>query len=208
MAEPRRPSASRLNPFSVPRVPARVAKAASKLAFETTVRVKGKVVETVMCDCEEEGHVGIRVARHARGGDWSYSKDDRDTYYDIVAYSKDGAYATLRPGDWVEANVTIHGRLARVPTGELERGGLNDGHRYEGRVSKAGGSVEVDFGTFLAVVSSENEAALRKAVEAEGLRRGSYVESECAVEAAVLRHGSREEILGGSRRVFPRRGHA
>jgi len=120
LAEPRRPSASRLNPFSVPRVPARVAKAESKLAFETTVRVKGKVVETVMCDCEEEGHVGIRVARHARGGDWSYSKEDRDSYYDIVAYSKDGAYATLRPGDWVEANVTIHGRLARVPTGELD----------------------------------------------------------------------------------------
>ena len=184
-----------------------MAKAASKLAFETTVRVRGKVVESVMCDCEEEGHVGIRVARKARGGDWSYSKEDRGSYFDIVAYSSDGAYATLRPGDWVEANVTIHGRLARVPTGELERGGLNDGHRYEGRVSKAGASLDVDFGTFLAVVASEDGATLRKAIDAEGLRRGSYVESECAVEAVVLRHGSREEILGGSRRVFPRRGH-
>ncbi len=184
-----------------------MAKADAKLAFETTFRVKGKIVESVMCDCEEEGHLGIRVARRSKGGDWSYSKEDRDSYFDIVAYSSDGAYTALRPGDWVEANVTIRGRVSRVPTGELDRHGLNDGHRFEGRVSKAGGSLEVDFGTFLAVVASENEAALRKAIEAEGLRRGSYVESECAVEAVVLRHGNREEILGGSRRVFPRRGH-
>ncbi|OGS50617.1 MAG: hypothetical protein A3K65_08540 [Euryarchaeota archaeon RBG_16_68_12] len=183
-----------------------MARTAPKLSFETTFRVRGKVVESVMCDCEEEGHIGIRVARRTGRGEWDYSKEDQNSFFDIVAYSTDGAYTGLRPGDWVEAKVTVRGQVARVPTGELERGGINDGHRYEGRVSKAGASLEIDFGTFLAAVKPSE--AVRAAVAKEGLRRGNYVESECAVEASVIRKGSREEILGHSRRVFPRRGHA
>ncbi len=179
-----------------------------KLSFETTFRVRGKVVESVMCDCEEEGHVGVRVSRHLGRGGWDYAKEDTNSYIDIVAYSSDGAYERLRPGEWVEANVTVRGQLSRVPTGELDRRGISDGHRYEGRVSKAGGTLEVDFGTFPAIVSVGSDPDLRRAVDAEDLRRGSYVESECAVEASVIRSGSREEILGHSRRVFPRRGHA
>ncbi len=184
-----------------------MAPAPPKLGFETTFRVKGKVVESVMCDCEEEGHIGVRVSRHMNRGGWAYSKEDVNSYFDIVAYSADGAYVRLRPGDWVEADVTIRGRLSRVPTGELDRQGISDGHRYEGRVSKLGTSIEVDFGTFLAAVRAEDPEALRRAAGSLGVRRGSYVESECAVEARTIRHGSKEEILGRSRRVFPRRSH-
>ena len=185
-----------------------MAKAEAKLSFETTFRVKGKVVESVMCDCEEEGHVGVRVSRQMNRGGWAYSKEDRNTYFDVVAYSADGQYVRLRPGDWVEADVTIRGRLAHVPTGELDRRGISDGHRYEGRLSKVGDStVEVEFGTFLAGVKGTEPETFRRSVEAEGLRKGGYVESECAVEATVIRSGSKEEILGHSRRVFPRRGH-
>lgn len=183
-----------------------MAKGSPRLNFKTTFRVKGKVVESVMCDCEEEGHLGIRVARNWRHT-WDYDKQDRDAYFDVVAYSSDSAYTTVRAGDWVEANVTVRGRIARVPTGEIDRRGLNDGQRYEGRVSKVGKTLVVDFGTFLASVPVDSDPKLRKALEGEGLRAGNYVESECAVEALVVRHGNREEILGKSRRVFPRRGH-
>jgi hypothetical protein len=197
-----------LNPFRVPRVPRSVAKGEAKLAFETTFRVKGKVVESVMCDCEEEGHVGVRVARQMTRGGWAYSKEDRNSYFDVVAYSADGQYVRLRPGDWVEADVAIRGRVARVPTGELDRRGISDGHRYEGRLSKVGPTgIEIDFGTFLAAIKGRDADTFRQSVEAEGLRKGGYVESECAVEATVIRTGSKEEILGRSRRVFPRRGH-
>ena len=181
---------------------------AQRLTFETTFRVKGKVVESVMCDCEEEGHVGIRVARQMNRGGWAYSKGDRNSYFDVVAYSSDGQYVRVRPGDWIEADVTIRGRVAHVPTGELDRRGVSDGHRYEGRLSRAGPSaIEIDFGTFLATIKGRDPEGLRRAVEGEGLRKGGYVEAECAVEAAVIRSGSKEEILGHSRRVFPRRGH-
>ena len=184
-----------------------MAKAEAKLAFEATFRVKGKVVESVMCDCEEEGHVGVRVSRQMNRGGWGYSKEDRNSYFDIVAYSADNQYVQLRPGDWVEADVTVRGRIAHVPTGELDRRGISDGHRYEGRVSKTGASLVVDFGTFLATVKGGDADAFRRAVDGEGIRKGGYVESECAVEASVIRSGSKEEILGHSRRVFPRRGH-
>jgi len=183
-----------------------VARTAPKVGFETTFRVRGKVVESVMCDCEEEGHVGIRVARQMDRGAWDYSAEDSDSYFDVIAYSSDSAYLRLRPGDWVEADVTVRGQLSRVPTGEVDRQGISDGHRYEGRVSKAGTSVEIDFGTFTAVLRTSE--ATRQTSEAGGLRRGNYVDAECTVEASVIRHGSREEILGHSRRVFPRRGHA
>jgi len=183
-----------------------VVRTTPKLSFETTFRVRGKVVESVMCDCEEEGHVGIRVARQMDKGAWDYSTEDSDSYVDIVAYSSDGAYVRLRPGDWVEAAVTVRGQLSRIPTGELDRQGISDGHRYEGRVSKAGTSVEIDFGTFVAVLKPSE--ATRQTLEVEGLRRGNYVDSECTVEASVIRHGSREEIVGHSRRVFPRRRRA
>ena len=56
-------------------------------------------------------------------------------------------------------------------------------------------------------VKGSDEEAFRRAVESEGIRKGGYVESECAVEATVIRHGTKEEILGHTRRVFPRRGH-
>ena len=184
-----------------------MARAQARLTFETTFRVKGKVVESVMCDCEEEGHLGVRVSRQMTRGGWAYSKEDRNSYFDIVAYSSDGQYSRLRPGDWVEADVAVHGHIAHVPTGELDRRGISDGHRYEGRVSKGGASLEVDFGTFLATVKGSDEEAFRRAVESEGIRKGGYVESECAVEATVIRHGTKEEILGHTRRVFPRRGH-
>jgi len=183
-----------------------VPKASPKLAFESRFRVKGKVVESVMCDCEEEGHVGIRVSRRPNRS-WDYSKDSRDSYYDIVAYSSDNAFQRLRPGDWIEADVTIRGQIARVPSGDIDRRGISDGHRYEGRVVKLSPTVDVDFGTFVATVKFNDDAARRTVVEAEGLRSKAYVESECAVEAAVLRHGPKEEILGRSRRVFPRRSH-
>jgi len=194
--------------FTLVRVPPVVPKAEAKLAFETTFRVKGKVVESVMCDCEEEGHVGLRVSRQMNRGGWAYSKEDRNSYIDVVAYSSDGQYVRLRPGDWVEADVTIRGRISHVPTGELDRRGISDGHRYEGRLSKVSPSaIEVDFGTFLAGIKGRDADAFHRAVDAEGLRKGGYVESECAVEAALIKSGSKEEILGHSRRVFPRRSH-
>lgn len=184
-----------------------MAKASPKLVYESRFRVKGKVVESVMCDCEEEGHIGVRVARRpARSLD--YSRETRDSYYDIVAYSSDNAFLRVRPGDWVEADITIRGHVSHVPSGEIDRRGVSDGHRYEGRVVRISPKVEVDFGTFLAAVRFADDEKRKEAVDAEGLRPKVYVESECAVEAVVLRHGPKEEIIGRSRRIFPRRGHS
>lgn len=192
--------------FYPPCVSPCVAKTSPKLAFETRFRVKGKVVESVMCDCEEEGHIGIRVARQADRS-WDYKKEARDSYFDIVAYSSDNSFLRVRPGDWVEADVTIRGEVSHVVTGELDRRGVSDGHRYEGRVVRASPGIEVDFGTFVAKIPLDDEEVRRRLVENEGLRPRTYVESECAVEAMVLRFGLRDEILGRSRRVFPRRSH-
>src|SRR5436309_15994491 len=147
-----------------------------------------------MCDCEEEGHGGVRVSRQMNRGGWAYSKEDRNSYFDIVAYSSDGQYVRLRPGDWVEADVTIRGRVAHVPTGELDRRGISDGHRYEGRISKIGESaIEVDFGTSPAAIKGSEPDTFRRSVGAAGLRTGGYVESECAVAATVSRSAWEEQ---------------
>ena len=58
--------------------------------------------------------------RQMNRGGWAYSKEDRNSYFDLVAYSADGQYVRLRPGDWIEADVTIRGIRSRAMLGNTE----------------------------------------------------------------------------------------
>src|SRR3990172_5657697 len=118
----------------------------SSLSFEASFPIRGKVLQAVMCDCEEEGDVRIRVARNPKKG-WDYSAKEADTFLDIHAFDPKGFYLKVRPGDWVEGDIVCSGYLRK---GWANRGGVQGdggtGREMKSRRASAAGSLRADRG--------------------------------------------------------------
>src|SRR3972149_3554487 len=95
-------------------------------SFEASCPIRGKVLQAVMCDCEEEGDVRIRVARNPKKG-WDYSAKEADTLLDIHAFDPKGFYLKVRPGDCgvFQANLAFENaeQMRKVLKGERVKDG-------------------------------------------------------------------------------------
>ncbi|HKW43510.1 MAG TPA: hypothetical protein VJP06_04905, partial [Thermoplasmata archaeon] len=76
----------------------------SGLEFEAAFPVRGRVLQAIMCECEEEGELRIRIARNPDKG-WSYDSKDPASYLDIHAYDPRDAYAKVHAGEWIDGRV-------------------------------------------------------------------------------------------------------
>ena len=177
----------------------------SSLSFEAAFPVLGKVLQSILCDCEEEGDLRVRVSRHPDKG-WSYDPKAPDTFLDIHGFDAKGFYLKLRPGDWVEARVVCFGYLRRVRASriEMEGGVLMDGTRLIGLTREVDEThVSVDFGVFTANLAFENPEQMRKVLKGERIRDGTFVETDVDVDLEVMRYGQKDDIAQGLRRRFP-----
>lgn len=177
----------------------------SSLSFEASFPVRGKVLQAILCDCEEEGDLRLRVARDPEKG-WTYDAKDADSFLDVHAFDTKGFYLKVRPGDWVEGDVVCFGYLRKVWANRVEMQGniLMDGTRLIGRLSEVDDThVSVDFGVFVASLGFENPEQMRKVLKGERVKDGTFVETDVDVDIEVQRYGNREEILQGMRRRFP-----
>ena len=177
----------------------------SSLSFEASFPVRGKVLQAIMCDCEEEGDLRIRVARDPTKG-WDYDPKTADTFLDIHAFDPKGFYAKVRPGDWVEGDLVCFGYLRKVWANRIEMQGnvLMDGTRLIGKAAEVDDThASVDFGVFTANLAFENPEQMRKVLKGERVKDGAFVETDVDVDIEVRRHGSKEEVLKGLRRRFP-----
>ena len=177
----------------------------SSLSFEASFPVRGKVLQAILCDCEEEGDLRIRVARDPGKG-WDYNPKDGDTFLDIHAFDAKGFYTKVRPGDWIDGDVVCFGYLRKVWANRIEMQGnvLMDGTRLIGRAEEVDAThVAVDFGVFRAKLGFENPEQMKKVLKSERVRDGTYVETDADVDIEVERYGKRDEILQGLRRRFP-----
>ena len=177
----------------------------SSLSFEASFPVRGKVLQAVLCDCEEEGDLRIRIARDPARG-WQYDAKDRETFLDVHAFDPKGFYLKVRPGDWVEADVVCFGYLRKVWANRIEMQGnvLMDGTRLIGRAAEADAThLSVDFGIFNANLAFEKPEQMSKVLKGERVKDGTFVETDVDVDIEVRRHGTKEEVLGGLRRRFP-----
>jgi len=177
----------------------------SSLSFEVSFPVRGKVLQAVMCDCEEEGDIRLRVTRDP-SENWEYDAKKRETFFDVHGFDPKGFYLKVRPGDWMECDVVCFGYLRKVRANRIEMQGnvLMDGTRLIGRARETDEThVEVDFGVFQANLAFENPEQMRKVLKGERVKTGAYVETDADVDVEVKRYGSKEEIVGGLRRRFP-----
>jgi len=177
----------------------------SSLSFEASFPVRGKVLQAIMCDCEEEGDLRIRVARDPTKG-WDYDPKTADTFLDIHAFDPKGFYAKVRPGDWVEGDLVCFGYLRKVWANRIEMQGnvLMDGTRLIGRAAEVDDThASVDFGVFTANLAFENPEQMRKVLKGERVKDGTFVETDADVDIEVRRYGTRDEITQGFRRRFP-----
>ncbi len=167
----------------------------SGLEFEAAFPVKGRVLQAVMCECEEEGEIRIRVARDPKKG-WSYNPKDPESYVDIHAYDPRDAYAKVRAGEWADGRVVCYGYLKRVHARRIEPPGavLASGTRLVGAVH-VDGTVEIDFGLFQTLLAFEDDEQRRKVLKDAGLKNGSFVATDVGVDIELKRWGSRETIL-------------
>jgi len=178
----------------------------TSLYFESAFAVKGKVTQVVLCGCEREGDLGLRVARDPEKT-WDYDPEDPDTFVDIYAYCDDDSWEKVHGGDWVDATVHCTGYLKKVWGGKisLEKGALTPGGRKVGRVSVEEERVVVDFGVFQAGLQFEEPEKLREVLRREGLKEGAFAETDCDVYVTVSRFGDRKTVLKEKpmRQVFP-----
>ncbi len=177
----------------------------SSLSFEASFPVRGKVLQTILCDCEEEGDLRIRVARDPKKG-WEYDAKNAETFLDVHAFDSKGFYLKVRPGEWVEGDIVCFGYLRKVWANRIEMQGnlLTDGTRLIGRAQEVNDThVAVDFGVFAANLGFENPVQMRKVLKGERVKDGTFVETDVDVDIEVHRHGGKEEILQGLRRRFP-----
>ncbi len=167
----------------------------SGLEFEAAFPVKGRILQAIMCECEEEGEIRIRVARDPKKG-WSYDPKDPASYLDIHAYDPRDAYAKVRPGEWADARVICYGYLKRVRARRIEMAGsmLASGTRLTGAVH-VDGTVEIDFGFFQTILGFEDEGQRRKILKEAGVRDGSFVATDVGVDIELKRWGSKETVL-------------
>ena len=167
----------------------------SGLEFEAAFPVRGRVLQAITCECEEEGELRIRVARDPNKG-WSYDSKDPNSYIDIHAYDPRDTYAKVHAGEWVDGRVLCFGYLKRVLARRIAMEGtvLTSGARLIG-VVRVDGAVEIDFGLFQTRLAFEDEGQRRKILKDAGLRAGSFVATDVGVEIELKRWGSRETIL-------------
>jgi hypothetical protein len=177
----------------------------SSLSFEVSFPVRGKVLQAVMCDCEEEGDIRLRVTRDPSES-WDYDAKKRESFFDVHGYDEKGWYLKVRPGDWLESDVLCSGYLRKVRANRIEMQGnvLMDGTRLIGRAQEKDDThVEFDFGVFHADLGFEKSDQMRKVLKGERVKTGTYVETDVDVDVEVKRVGTKDEIVGGLRRRFP-----
>jgi hypothetical protein len=167
----------------------------SGLEFEAAFPVKGRILQAVMCECEEEGEVRLRVARDPKKG-WSYDPKDPSSFVDIHAYDPRDTWAKVRAGEWAEGRVVCFGYLKRVRARRIEMTGavLQGGTRLVGAV-RVNETVEIDFGLFQTLLAFEDEEQRRKVLKDAGLRDGSFVATDVGVDIELKRWGPRDSIL-------------
>ncbi|MCI4371553.1 MAG: hypothetical protein L3J78_02790 [Thermoplasmata archaeon] len=165
------------------------------LEFEAAFAVKGRILQAIMCECEAEGELRIRVARDPKKG-WSYDPKDAGSFVDIHAYDPRDAYTKVRAGEWVDGRVVCYGNLKRVRARRIEIVGsvLASGTRLIGAV-RVDGAVEIDFGLFQTRLGFEDEGQRRKVLNRAGLKDGSFVATDVGVDLELKRWGARETIL-------------
>ena len=165
------------------------------LEFEAAFPVKGRILQAIMCECEAEGEIRIRVSRDPKKG-WSYDPKDPKTYIDIHAYDPRETYAKVRPGEWADGRVVCYGFLKRVRARRIEMLGsvLASGTRLTGAVH-VDGAVEIDFGFFQTILGFEDDAQRRKILKEAGLRDRSFVATDVGVDIELKRWGTRETVL-------------
>ncbi len=163
--------------------------------FEATFPVKGRILQAILCECEKEGEIRIRIARDPAKG-WSYDPEDRATFVDVHAYDPKGTYAKVRAGEWAEGRIVAFGYLKKVWSNRIEipRDGLTSGSRIIGRVHMDD-SVEIDFGLFHASLGFEDQATRRKVVRDAGLKDGTFVATDVGLDIELKRWGPKEAIL-------------
>jgi len=157
--------------------------------------VKGLVLQAIVCDCEEEGYVRLRVARDPKKG-WSYDPKDASTFVDIHGLEPRDAFRKVRVGEWADARVICFGHLKRVWSKRVERVGrlLESGARLVGE-AHVGDGVTIDFGLFEAELTFEDGPTRAKFLRDSGIRAGSFVATDVGVDIEIKRWGTREQIL-------------
>lgn len=165
------------------------------LEFEAAFPVKGRILQAIMCECEEEGEIRIRVSRDPKKG-WSYDPKVPESFVDIHAYDPRDTYTKVRPGEWAEGRVICYGYLKRVRGRAATRLGsvLSSGTRLTGAV-RVNGTVEIDFGLFQTVLAFEDDEQRGKVLREAGLKHGGSVATDVGVDIELKRWGPRDAIL-------------
>ncbi len=163
--------------------------------FEAAFPVKGRVLQAIMCECEAEGEIRLRVSRDPKKG-WSYDPKEASSYIDIHGYDPHDAYTKVRPGEWADGRVVCYGFLKRVRARQIEMPGsvLASGARLVGAV-RVNGTVEIDFGLFQAILAFDDDAQRGKILKEAGVKDGSFVATNVGVDIELKRWGARETIL-------------
>ncbi len=167
----------------------------SGLEFEAAFPVKGRILQAILCECEEEGEIRIRVARDPKKS-WSYDPKDAASFVDIHAYDPRDGYAKVRAGEWAEGRIVCYGYLKRVRARGIRPPGatLASGTRLVGAVH-VDRTVEIDFGLFQSLLAFEDDEQRRKVLKGAGLKDGSFVATDVGVDIELKRWGPRETIL-------------
>ncbi|HEY7588680.1 MAG TPA: hypothetical protein VIB49_08075 [Thermoplasmata archaeon] len=163
--------------------------------FEAAFPVKGRILQAILCECEEEGDIRIRVSRRPEET-WNYDPKDASTYVDLHAYDPRGTYAKVRAGEWAEGRIVAYGFLKKVWANRIEipAGVIGSGSRLVGAVHMDD-SVEIDFGLFRAKLAFEDAATRRKVVRDAGFRDGAFVATDVGLDIELKRWGPKESIL-------------
>ncbi len=163
--------------------------------FEAAFPVKGRILQAILCECEKEGEIRIRISRDPARG-WNYDPADPSTFVDLHAYDPKGAYAKVRAGEWADGRVVAFGFLKKVWAKDILIPGdlLMSGSRIVGRV-RIDEAVEIDFGLFRARLAFADEDTRRKVVRGAGLRDGAFLATDVGLDIELKRWGPRETIL-------------
>jgi hypothetical protein len=170
----------------------------SGLEFEAAFPVKGRILRAIMCECEAEGEIRIRVARDPKKG-WTYDPKDATSFIDIDGYDPRDTYAKVRPGEWAEGRIICYGYLKRVRGHAVPLIGplLSSGTRMVGAL-RVGDRVEIDFGMFQASLAFEDDQARGEVLRGAGLKDGDLVATDVGLDIELRRWGTKETILRGS----------
>ncbi len=163
--------------------------------FEAAFPVKGRILQVILCECEAEGEVRIRVSRRPDEG-WDYDPKNPASFVDLHAHDPKGTYTRVRAGEWAQGRVVAFGFLKKVwaKGTEVSRNVVMSGSRLVGEV-RMDDAVVIDFGLFQARLAFEDEATRRKVVRDAGFRDGAFVATDIGLEIELKRWGPKETIL-------------